>query len=398
MDFAEFYRGKTEEMTLVIGVPVVGLILLALYLPDPEIFLSTEFIIFMALIIISNLLAVIFPIEGIYLSMSFPFVLSILIVMGPEAAMWSCVSAAIVYLNKLNLKSIAYNMGQIAISIYIAALVLPENIDAILSFHNFLRILLAALLSDLVNFLLVIRILCLQQGMSFFKTFIDVWIYKMTPIRPLQYSTGIIMAICYRNLGYAGLLLATIPVLGIFYLLNTRTRLQEETFKARTDNVTTVGNKYAMYLWWQEEYPRIRENQLDLNVLMIDIDQFDTILELYGSDIGEQVMKSVARIIEGCIRQGDYLFRYGRDEFVLILPEISVDSAVKVAERVNRAVASAQILPLEHRPVTVSIGLSYLTPDLQGEGKRVPGELLRRADQAMYVARQNKMKGVHVYS
>ncbi|MEC9489079.1 MAG: GGDEF domain-containing protein [Halanaerobium sp.] len=398
IDSPKFDQGRLEEKLLLYGVPIIGLAIMLVHLPSLEIFLNPDYLLFMSLIVISNLLAIMFPLKGMYLSLNFPFVFCILILQGPYAAMWSCVPAALIYMKKLNLKSVIYNMGQIAISIYVAALILPDNLVAILAWPNFLRIILAALLSDLINFYLVIRILCLQQGMSFYNTFVDVWVYKMWPIRPLQYSAGIIMAICYQTQGYGGLLLATVPVLGLFYLLNTMSRLQEETVRARTDNVTKAGNRYALTLWWKENYPAIRDAKKDLSVLMIDIDQFQKIEQLYGLDIGDQVLKTVAKIIEGCLEPGHSLFRYDKDEFYLLMPETGVNAAKKVAWKITSAIFEAEIAPLEKNAVTVSVGLSHLTPELLSEEKRLPGELLRRADQAMYLAKKNQLGNVHVYS
>lgn len=119
-------------------------------------------------------------------------------------------------------------------------------------------------------------------------------------------------------------------------------------------------------------------------VAVADIDHFKDINDEHGHAVGDEVLKHVTRRIESVLRTSDALVRFGGEEFVMLLPAIGLDAARQVAERARAAVAESPIAMGDARiPVTISLGVAERRED---EGR---DELLRRADAAMYAAKES---------
>ncbi len=117
---------------------------------------------------------------------------------------------------------------------------------------------------------------------------------------------------------------------------------------------------------------------------MIDIDLFKSINDTYGHDVGDEVIKAVAGILQKNKRTSDIAGRLGGEEFALILPEATLDSALAAAEWLRQLVADGAINVEGHRlSVTISIGASAGDADMSGVD-----ELLKQADIALYEAKR----------
>ncbi len=126
-----------------------------------------------------------------------------------------------------------------------------------------------------------------------------------------------------------------------------------------------------------------------VGVLMIDVDHFKVVNDRYGHQAGDQVLRSVTRRLQGCLRAGDILGRWGGDEFLILLARTDRRGACAVAERVRAAVADEAILvdvgvsqpsSAARLTVTISVGVaSDQNPD--------PADLIARADRALYEAK-----------
>ena len=118
---------------------------------------------------------------------------------------------------------------------------------------------------------------------------------------------------------------------------------------------------------------------------MFDIDHFKRINDRWGHATGDWVLRRIARETHQLLRKTDQAGRYGGEEFVVLLPETDLSEALLLAQRLSRRISDTAITP-EHDapiPVTVSAGVAALAPDETGE------ELIHRADQALYRAKQN---------
>ncbi|MBN2653858.1 MAG: GGDEF domain-containing protein [Nitrospirae bacterium] len=123
-------------------------------------------------------------------------------------------------------------------------------------------------------------------------------------------------------------------------------------------------------------------NGMTIGVLMMDIDNFKSINDTYGHQKGDEVIKSVAEIIKSSIRASDVAGRYGGEEFIVYLPEISSDTVYAVAEKIRSNIEERTLGDLK---VTISIGSAE--GRLFGDIEKDIEDLLKRADNALYKAK-----------
>ncbi len=153
---------------------------------------------------------------------------------------------------------------------------------------------------------------------------------------------------------------------------------------ATTDGLTGLFNHRAFQDRLSEEIRRAERYKSKLFLLMIDIDNFKSFNDTYGHQTGDEVLKTIARIISENIRVVDFAARYGGEEFVLILPETDCRHTYKVAERIRRAVMDYpfHIKGCSNVSLTVSIGVSCYPEDATEKE-----DLTRKADRALYFAK-----------
>jgi diguanylate cyclase (GGDEF)-like protein len=155
------------------------------------------------------------------------------------------------------------------------------------------------------------------------------------------------------------------------------------TQSALRDPLTETGNRIAMDQTLQREIELARRHMQPLSLLMLDIDHFKQINDTHGHGAGDDVLKAVAASIKNQLRNVDMVFRYGGEEFLILLSNTSREAAALVGERL-RCAAQTEDYPAAGRTVelTVSLGCSTLLPGESAES------LLRRADSALYVAKR----------
>ena len=157
--------------------------------------------------------------------------------------------------------------------------------------------------------------------------------------------------------------------------------------EAETDALTEVGNRKRFDRRFRELAAAACEEGSTLSLLLLDIDHFKSFNDTYGHMLGDRVLKLVAQRAFKLVTASGELFRYGGEEFAILIPEAELGSAVEVAETVRKAVAGIRIArkrdsaPL--RQITVSIGLSQY---VLGEPL---AEVVVRADAALYSAKNN---------
>lgn len=175
------------------------------------------------------------------------------------------------------------------------------------------------------------------------------------------------------------------PVLAsIGFLLMYNEMAQAELHRmTRTDPLTGVLNRVALDEHAHGLFRRPMNNVSGCAALMIDVDHFKAINDRFGHAEGDNVLATVAAVIASQLRTSDVLGRIGGEEFLIWLPETSIEAAMALAERLRAAVADLQFeLGGDPQTITVSIGAAArTTADLQ------PEMLIRRADRALYVAK-----------
>lgn len=152
---------------------------------------------------------------------------------------------------------------------------------------------------------------------------------------------------------------------------------------ALRDELTGLGNRAAYENSLQREIKLAQRQQNPLSLIILDIDNFKAINDSYGHSSGDQALKTLADTINQTMRRSDMAFRFGGEEFVLILNNTDADAAGIVAERVRTAVAETLCHDGTHGfGFTVSLGVAELQADEQGY------HLFERADMALYQAKQ----------
>lgn len=153
---------------------------------------------------------------------------------------------------------------------------------------------------------------------------------------------------------------------------------------ALTDELTGLPNRRAVIAYAEDLMNQVRSRDGRLSVLMIDVDRFKQVNDTHGHAVGDEVLRHLAQMLPTGLRSRDRLGRLGGEEFVVILPDATVDQAVQVAERMREAIqnTAARTSAGELR-LTISIGVS------QTLGPRDSIiSLLDRADRALYKAKE----------
>lgn len=173
---------------------------------------------------------------------------------------------------------------------------------------------------------------------------------------------------------------------GVILDITERKRLEENLRAlASTDALTGVPNRRTFESAGRREMERARRYAKPFTVIAIDIDFFKKVNDTYGHDIGDAVLKEVAKVCAAQLRGTDVFARLGGEEFAALLPETELKSAAGLAERLRQAVAVQPIFTAKGPlVVTVSLGLAeYAAPDTGLD------HVLKRADEALYVAKRN---------
>ena len=153
---------------------------------------------------------------------------------------------------------------------------------------------------------------------------------------------------------------------------------------ASLDSLTGLNNRRHFMALAEMEWSRFKRYGRPLAVLMLDIDFFKSINDCYGHDAGDEVIKAVAGILQKHKRTSDIVGRLGGEEFALLLPEASSESAAAAGERLRRVVAESEILTGDERiPVTISVGVGASHDQTNGIG-----QMLKEADVALYDAKR----------
>ena len=171
-----------------------------------------------------------------------------------------------------------------------------------------------------------------------------------------------------------------------------REKLHEQ---AMHDKLTGLYNRHYVEEWFGLELRRAQRNGWSIAAIMLDIDHFKRFNDTFGHEAGDLVLRELASALGRTTRGSDVASRYGGEEFLVLLPECPFDAALRRAERMREEVAKLELRygdkPLG--PVTVSLGVAVF-PVHTKESE----ELLRCADEALYLAKQAGRNRVAAYS
>ena len=153
--------------------------------------------------------------------------------------------------------------------------------------------------------------------------------------------------------------------------------------QANHDPLTEISNRRSILRSLERESVLSGQRLKPLGLLMMDLDFFKQINDRFGHDCGDAVLKETANRLKKCIRNSDSVGRFGGEEFLAIIPNCSGEELIRLAERIRQSIK----VPMSYKqiliPTSISIGVSV---HFQSELEVM--ESLRRADQALYVAKE----------
>jgi diguanylate cyclase (GGDEF)-like protein len=171
-------------------------------------------------------------------------------------------------------------------------------------------------------------------------------------------------------------------------LLQQNAELRERTIQ---DDLTSAFNRRYLDAYLDEEVDRSRRYGRTFSILFLDLDHLKMVNDRYGHLAGSRVLREVALLIQAKLRKSDRIFRYGGDEFVVSLPETGATGAVRVANRLRRAVRSHRFLAGDGLVVNLTASFGVATFPQDGASRE---ELIRGADEAMYRVKVRSRDGV----
>ncbi len=161
-------------------------------------------------------------------------------------------------------------------------------------------------------------------------------------------------------------------------------RWADLSLTARLDPLTGILNRRAVDDGARREISRARRTGTPLALLVLDIDHFKRVNDVYGHRGGDESLRAFVAMLQTGLRQIDLLGRIGGEEFVMFLPDTTTEEAAKAAERL-RAIVEATAVPFEEHEIrlTMTTGVTQLLPDEESwEG------MLSRADEALYTGKR----------
>ncbi len=187
-------------------------------------------------------------------------------------------------------------------------------------------------------------------------------------------------------------------------VLHQNIQYEEEQEAARTDPLTGLRNKKFFYEIMPQVMDRAAVNpeQNPVSLVIMDGDHFKSINDTYGHQIGDQMLQELSKIVKTCVRTtdsleklaapGDYLIRYGGEEFIIVMENTDAKRAMSIAERVRQAIEAKSDWPAGIAKWTVSLGVATFPID----GKTTD-DLLNKADTALYYVKEvlDRNKCIH---
>jgi diguanylate cyclase (GGDEF)-like protein len=209
-----------------------------------------------------------------------------------------------------------------------------------------------------------------------------------------EICTGILL-----TYGVATNPLLAVAALPVVTLLQRSLRHVQLVNDARADSKTGLLNAATWERESTAEIARAVRTRTPMAVALLDIDRFKGINDTYGHLVGDQVIKEIARTLDGLLRDYDRAGRFGGEEFSLLLPQTRAVDALRIAERVRANIAGLSIIAPgatggERVQVTVSIGVAAL----DSGSKREYAELMAAADAALYRAKAGGRDQVQMIS
>jgi diguanylate cyclase (GGDEF)-like protein len=218
--------------------------------------------------------------------------------------------------------------------------------------------------------------------------------YVCLPLAALGETLGILHISSTESAEFTAARLAMIQQAGEYAALRlANLRLREKLHdQSIRDPLTGLYNRRFLEATLEQELHRSGRHHTGLGVIMADIDKFKTFNDSFGHTAGDIVLKEVAAMLRRSVRTEDIVCRYGGEEFLVVLPDTTLESVSERAEQVRESIAKLDLQHAGHAlgKVTASFGISF-----SQDGVLTPEILLRYADEALY---ESKRRGCNCVS
>ena len=182
------------------------------------------------------------------------------------------------------------------------------------------------------------------------------------------------------SLGVSSFVSILIVFLVIYLVRNYQKKLE---IMAITDKLTGTTNRHIFDMIFKKALSLSKRKGKQLSAIMIDIDKFKEINDKYGHPVGDKVLKIITEVIKNSIRGSDIIFRWGGDEFFILLPETNPSEVKKVAEKIRRKIEGLNISEKGSLlPITISVGTATVSSFEEKE------DLIKNSDNALYRAKR----------
>lgn len=166
-------------------------------------------------------------------------------------------------------------------------------------------------------------------------------------------------------------------------ITNLTKKIKELERNSNLDSLTKIYNRRALSTYLSNLCSK-REIKSDIHIMLLDLDNFKDVNDTNGHIAGDKVLMFIANILRKTLREGDKVFRYGGEEFLIVFNRINTPDCVCAAERILELVRSNRLVYQGNSlSVTMSIGLTKYFPE------DTPDTLIERADKALYRAKEN---------
>ncbi len=170
----------------------------------------------------------------------------------------------------------------------------------------------------------------------------------------------------------------------LFYPLRNALLYKEALDSSLRDSLTGLSNRAAFELAIKRELSMAKRHNQALSMIVVDIDHFKHVNDSAGHQAGDQLLRHVAQMLQSTLRETDQVFRFGGEEFVILLASANLAAAHRVAERSRSAIANSNISVYDRvLSATVSMGISVYSSEDERDS------LFERADEALYFAKKN---------
>ena len=165
------------------------------------------------------------------------------------------------------------------------------------------------------------------------------------------------------------------------YFKNLEKELKLQIKKSHTDPLTGLYNRLALKTL--DKQLKAFPKNYTYSLIMLDIDFFKKINDTYGHLVGDKVLSKLGEIIKSFIRENDVAIRYGGEEFLIFLPQIEIEDAIKIAERLRKKIENTKLITNGNEiKFTISLGVT------EGKAQEDFTSVINRADKALYLAKR----------